>query len=420
MLRLVNTRTLGFTGLLLLWAAAAPAQNVQTVRCRNNVPLRGMYADVTVANGVSCTLDGALVFGSVLVSGRGTLTAKNGTEVRGSVQVNSGGNITLAATNVLGGVILDQSGNLSVKSGSTLANISMKKSGYLTIENSAVTDVLSTESGNVTVTNARIFPGGVTMKLSNGSLTLCGSEIGFNSETEQEGSGGVSMLETTGNLLADAGFCDPSGIQGSVVVEKGTGNVRLVGAALNGDLAVIEQTGDVVVDGSTCNGCATVGDVKVEKGKSGDITLKAVRTDSDATISENNGNVTIESSSLGSDVSISRNKKVVVKKNSFSLEDVHISGNGGPIEIDSNCDMRLTVNENSGAVTISNNNVPDAQNAGVTCTSGFGFSDADVTKNTGGVSIKYNTGEGLFCSDNNPAPTVSGNTITFAGQCDDD
>ena len=84
---------------------------------------------------------------------------------------------------------------------------------------------------------------------------------------------------------------------------------------------------------------------------------------------------------------------------------------------DRNCDGRLTVTENAN-VMLTNNNPTDAAAAGAACSSGFGFSDADVSKNSGGVLIENNTGEGLFCTDNDPAPTGSGNSITFSdGQC---
>jgi hypothetical protein len=66
------------------------------------------------------------------------------------------------------------------------------------------------------------------------------------------------------------------------------------------------------------------------------------------------------------------------------------------------CVLTLSIVENN-AVTVSNNT----------------FTDAEVSKNAGGVSIVNNTGEKLNCSDNSPAPTGSGNTITELadGQC---
>jgi len=144
--------------------------------------------------------------------------------------------------------------------------------------------------------------------------------------------------------------------------------------------------------------------------------LRAVTTDSDTTVVENDGSLLIDSSTLGSDVRVHLSGMVQVTNNSFSSEDVLITKNAGPILLDRNCDGRLTITENNN-VMITNNNPTDA---GATCNSGFGFSDADVSKNSGGVLIENNTGEGLFCTDNDPAPAQGsdGNNITFSdGQC---
>ena len=108
----------------------------------------------------------------------------------------------------------------------------------------------------------------------------------------------------------------------------------------------------------------------------------------------------------------------MITGSSFALEDVLISGNTGPVVIDSNCDMRLTVVENTMNVAITNNNLVQAAEAGATCFAN-GFTDADVSKNKD-VTIEGNTGEGLYCSGNDPAPKEGprGNLITFSdGQC---
>ena len=164
-------------------------------------------------------------------------------------------------------------------------------------------------------------------------------------------------------------------------------------------------------------GNTTLRNVKVEK-TTGNVTLKNVTTDSDTTIVENDGNVKIMQSMLGSDIEIKGNRRVTIKSSSAALEDVVISNNEGKIIVDSNCDLSLSIVEN-GVVKLTNNNETDAMNAGATCNSdGFGLTDVEVSKNTGGVAIKNNTGELLTCSDNSPAPTGSGNTFTFAdGQC---
>ena len=106
---------------------------------------------------------------------------------------------------------------------------------------------------------------------------------------------------------------------------------------------------------------------------------------------------------LGSDAAIRANYDgVTIKYNNFSLEDVMISNNAGPVVIDGNTELSLSIIENDN-VTLSNNTI----------------TDAEVSKNTGGVSIVNNTFEKLNCSDNNPAPTGSDNIITELadGQC---
>lgn len=433
---------LAFTTLLAFTVVRPPpgsSQNVEPIECQDGNVLTGSHADVLV-NGTSCTLDGATVYGSVLVDGGTVTTTANGASILAGVKVTSGGDITLTAVSVLGAISLEQSGSLVVDGNSTVAGISIKESGDLTIGtfassgevlveksgdvdvNGSVASILSKESGGVRLTDARVFPGGVTMALSSGALEICGTEIGVNSDTQTDGSGGVYVLES-GDVLAVADeSCGPSEIEGAVIVKKGTGDVRFAGATLNSDLIVSEQVGHVEVDGSGCDPldppCATVSDVLVQK-STGDITLRSVTTDSDTTIKDNDGNVTVDSSTLGSDVRIQFNGWVELTNNSFSLEDVLISGNEGPVLMDRNCDMRLSITENSD-VMITNNNAEAAAAAGAVCTSGFGFTDADITKNTGGVLFENNTGEGLFCSDNDPAPVQgsTGNVITFSdGQC---
>ena len=409
--------TLAALGVLLVLASAASAQNVETIECQEGDVLTASYADVIV-NGVSCTLNGATVTGSVLVSSFGTLTA-SGTQVLGSIQATGAYDIRLEATDVSGAVSMKDSRDLTIEASASTGEVLVENSGNVSVSNGAqVAAIFSTRSGGINLTtNARVFPGGVTMSFSSGSLVICGSEIGINSDTLTDGSGGVQVIESGKvgapvNVLAVAeGLCAASQIEGSVIVQKGAGDVRFAGAELlAGDLIVSDQTGNVEVDGSSLS------DVKIEN-IGGWVMLKTVTSNSDTSIVDN-GDVTIKSSELSGDMNVSFNGMVTITGNSFSLEDVRISSNDGPVVIDRNCDMRLTVIENN-VVTITNNNPTDATTEGATCTSGFGFTDADVSKNMGGVMITNNTGEGLFCSDNDPTPTDGGrNIFTFTdGQC---
>jgi hypothetical protein len=105
---------------------------------------------------------------------------------------------------------------------------------------------------------------------------------------------------------------------------------------------------------------------------------------------------------LGSDVGITSNGAVTLTGNDFALEDVFVSNNSGPVLVALNTNFNIGLIEN-GHVTFSGNT----------------FSDADISKNTGGVSITSNTGAGLKCFDNNPPPSGLGNDITELadGQC---
>ena len=434
---------------MLMWPVAAYSQVISCPPDRTG----GTFDDVIVRR--SCTLSGTTVRGSVMVSNRASLTLTGGTEVRGNVLVNSGGAITVGAATVLGDVSLLDSGNLSLGAGASLGSVRVEKSGSismnggsvasieskesngitltdatvvggvtmekstgaLSVDGGSVASIASRESGGIGVANAKVFPGGVTLQKSTGSLVLCGSEIGLNTDLDPEtddlgqGSGGITVFETTGDvLLVESGSCASSRMRGSVAVAKGTGHVRLVGATLDsGDLSVFDQQGDVEVDG------ASLSDILIEKTTGGHVSLRDVTTDSDTTIAGNQGDVVIDSSTLGSDVGIASNGSVAIRGNSFALEDVLVSKNRGPVVIERNCDLTLSILENAHVV-IANNNPTDASAAGATCTSGFGLTDVDVSKN-GNVSIVGNTGELLKCSDNG---SISGadNDFTFTdGQC---
>ncbi|MGH7552846.1 MAG: hypothetical protein ACREMQ_07430, partial [Longimicrobiales bacterium] len=301
---------LAVSGMAAVATSPASAQsqsnaNVSTVECNgtlagSSAPLG--YADVIV-NGGSCTLDGVLVHGSVKASNGATVISRNGTEVRGAIEMKSGGDLTLNATVISGDVTLEDGGNLNVEGASAIKGVKLKNSGHVTVGvgasagslviegagnltvHGSVASLLKTGSGSVTFTSgARSFPGGVAVVM--GSLTPCGAEIGIDG-ADGEGSGGLSVL-MGGAVTADsAAPCGPSTIAGSVIVEKGTGAVRFIDVTLvNGDLIVIERNGAITLD------AVSLSDIKLEK-NAGAIQLLSVTTDSDSTIADNAGSVTI-------------------------------------------------------------------------------------------------------------------------------
>lgn len=427
-------------GLFALFTAFnSSAQNVEPVSCIDGVPLTGAYEDVYVDDS-HCVLDGAMVYGSVLINGGSVSTTANGITILGGIQAFDAGDIQLYAAHVVDEVTLIQSSSLVVEGDSSLARIMMKESGDLTLAagsssdevlfelsgniniNGTVAAIHSTKSGGIRLDNAQVFPGGVSMSLSQQPLVVCGSTIGGVTAAQTDGSGGINVLEGGAVLAVAQGECGASQVEGTIMIQKGVGDVRFIGTTLQSDLIVIEQTGNVEFSGSSCAvgdaSCGIVSDINVQK-LTGNVSLKSITTDSDTTIAFVNGSVTIDSSTLGSDVKVHFNKDVTITNNTFSLEDVMITSNAGPVVYDRNCDARPTFTENNDLV-ISNNNAVDAAEAGATCVSGYGFSDADVSKNTGGVLIENNSGEGLYCKDNTPAPVQGpiGNRITFSdGQC---
>jgi len=365
-------------------ASAQSSPNVIAVTCDSDVLDGGNYADVII-KGSGCTLKGgAQVFGSVKVES-GETRIEGGTIVLGGFEANGAGNVTVNNSTVFGELKVENSGQTMIQAGAAVGGISVTGSGDVTVANATAGEVVIAGSSDLEVgtggTVAAIFV------VASGSVDLTDGLVS---------PGGVSM-GLSGALTAD----NLSVIEGTVIVEKGTGAVTLNGTGLNSDLTVIEQNGNISVFGG-----ATVSDIKIEK-STGDIMLSGVTTDSDTTILENDGVVTIENSAFGSDAAISKNKQAVnVLTSSFDLEDVLISSNGGIVTIDGNSDLRPTVTENPAGVDFLNN----------------AFTEADISKN-GDVLINFNTGiaggaaESLSCSDNSFV-AGSGNNIEFTdGQC---
>ena len=245
--------------------------------------LSGTYADINV-NGGACVLDGATVTGSVSVTGGGTLEAKGDTQINGSISVEGGGDVVLRKVTVLGDVALKDAANLSIKSAANLGTVKAENSGAIAV-NGTVGDIESKQSGQ---------------------LKLCGANV----------TGGIGFIESTGQFVANATCGAASTIGNGILVEKGIGNVRLIGATLaDGGLNVVEQTGNVRVENSSLS------DVSVEK-TTGTVTLDAATAD-DVKLIELTGAVKIKDSTLTSDVEIKGNGAgVTINNSSFALEDV--------------------------------------------------------------------------------------------------
>ena len=204
----------------------------------------------------------------------------------------------------------------------------------------------------------------------------------------------------TGNIEinSNAPNCGPTTLNGGLNAIKGFGQVRLIGASLpRGDLSISEYTGDIVVQD-----IPIVSDIKSEK-NTGSLTISDVSADSDTTIIEQIGDVSLKEINFSGDFTIKEvDGEVVLEDSMFALEGVSILLVTEAVAILRNSNLSLTVEEIGGEVTVTGNTV----------------NNGNINKNTGGVVITNNNFEFLSCSDNTPAPTGSGNTITFGdGQC---
>lgn len=362
-----------------LYAQSSP--NVDTVNC-NGTLNGGQAADVIVGSG-GCTLSGVEVFGSVKAENGGNIRLTNGTTVQGSVEVKDGGNVIVNGGSSVGELKIEKSGDIRISgAGTTVAALFAFESGRIRLEK-----------------GASVFPGGVTAIKNAGNLNICGANIGF-----PDGGGGITLIELSGNVAVKASCDGASNIEGTIIAEKGTGKIEFLGANLfASDLIVIEQFGNVTLDnGGAGASRIEFSDINISGGM-GNVTITNARTDSDTSITEQAGNVSITKTVLGSDVSISGVGKVNLDGNDFSLEDVILEKINGRVDISNNVNLGVNLIEIAKRIRLTGNTI----------------TDADISKNTGGVILNGNTFEALKCSDNSPAPTGSGNTVTELadGQC---
>ena len=190
---------------------------------------------------------------------------------------------------------------------------------------------------------------------------------------------------------------ESSMIVGDVQI-KSTGDVTLDDVTID-DTSIVD-VGDVLIKGNVPMDIKAKFSGDVEIKSAGGVTLDFVEG-SDVSIADN-GDVDIISSDLRGDLKITSNDAVTVMGNDFFLEDISITNNMGPVIVDNNVNLSLSIIENDVVMVTDNT-----------------FTDAEISKNTGGVDINGNTGEKLNCSDNDPPPTGGGNTITELadGQC---
>lgn len=346
-------------------------------------------SDVT-CNG-NCVLNGATVNGNVLCS-TGTLLAKGSSSISGNIQVD--GSVTSVELDAV-----TVSGAVEIKNANSLDEIIIQQAATLTsvtIDNTPASVEVSGSLGTITMSNGGDLvaddlttTGGVLVSGGNGLIEICGSSIG----------GALSVTGRTGDINMDTNVvnCDPTTLVGGVTIQLGTSAVTIRGANLqSGDLGILQNTGAVVLDQ------LQVSDLNLAK-NTGALSISGVSTDSDTTIIEHTGDIVLTNLAITGDAIINDVEgSVMLTDSNLNLEDISITLVSEDVTVNNNINLNLIVEEVEGEVTISDNTI----------------TVASVNKNTGGVDISDNNITTLSCSDNTPAPTGSGNTISFPdGQC---
>lgn len=356
-----------------------------------NGDLSGPINEGVVCTG-DCVLNGATVTGSVDCS-TGTLLAKGNSNIAGNVLLS--GVVTraeLVAVTVSGVVDVKNAGSLVelvIQSTATLGSVKVDNTPGDVLAAGSLTDLTLIGSGNLFADDLSTISS-ISVQGGNGIIELCGSSIG----------GGLSVTGHTGDVEINANKpnCGPTTLTGGLTASGGSGSVTVIGADLsNGDFSVSNyNNGDVTLED------AQVSDVILLQ-NTGSLTMSDVDADSDTSITNQVGNVVLSDFTVLGDTLIKQVQGAATLSDSnLNFEDVSISLVSGTVTVENNINLQLTVMEVSGMVEITGNVV----------------GNGNVNKNTGGVQFLGNTFQVLSCTDNNPAPSGSGNTIVFGdGQC---
>lgn len=242
------------------------------------VDIRSASGAVTVRNAlVAATSNGAAApVASLLVSGAGNVSL-NGALVQGSAQVSStNGSVSLANA-----VLQSNAGNVLVTAGttvsSTASNIGIVSGGSATVSAGGVIDLgvlatsgaasLSSTNAGVTVRQAIADASGSAAQgldiHAAGAVSLAGANVG---------SGGISVLTTSGNITSQGASSAQGGLvsSGGVQIVATTGQAGTSAAPLR-----VQGGGDVSIDGGAGVTAATVlgaGEINVSSG-AGNVTV---------------------------------------------------------------------------------------------------------------------------------------------------
>lgn len=362
-------------------------------------------------HGTACRIMGVRVGGVISVRDGGVLMTDSNTYIEGSIHGEGHGNIFLyGTTKLIGDVALRNPLPGSVFIIGPHADIN--KVGIVGPADVLVrgkTGALSVEFGaNVVIAGGSIGAGGLNFEGGNGTLALCGANVG-----------GMKIAELKGRVLAWARpHCPPSNITGSMMVEKGAGPVIIVRNSLDsGDLSVVEQDGNLRIE-DTIVGDMGLSDI------SGEIHLKRLVADSDGIISGALKGVNIVDSEINGDFLMGHNTGDVVVENSKIGGDVSIEGTYGNVIVKNNIAnyARVSISRTMGVVHFIKNHqlsISLVENMNIEFHNNYDIRTASIQKNSGIVDITNNYIGTLRCLANKEMGQFSRNSITGLanGQC---
>lgn len=378
-------------------------------------------SDITVPNGASCTLT-ASVSGSVTVGTGSSLTTAGTVTIFGSVSatasaaLNFGGSLTIN-----GGVIVDGATSVTVAPPANVGGLMVMNlatvniqgtTAMLTVMNAtSVTVGLGVSTGGVSIASVGTTTfGGIANEFSvsgNGNVNFKGGVVIGGGLLRSPGAGGISLCNATvlggisltevvGDLSAVAGpTCGVSTISGTIAAEKGSGDITVVGAELQGtDVIAVEQTGDFDLTN------IALSDISISQ-LTGSVTIASC-ADSDTTLGAVTGPISINNFKTVGDFAINNaGASVSITNSEFGDEILNIESVAGAITFNNLNNFSFVITQNQ-AVSITD----------VTAASG------ELKGNAGPVVLTGNTfTETLVCSENTGL-SGSGNTIAFGdGQC---
>jgi len=346
----------------------------------------------------SCWLEDVTVTGSLTVPTGGSLITTGNVSISGSLRSAGARELSLRGyLNVLGGLAAVRTNKVFIAGGASVGMVSLVDVPNFRASGT-ITSINAMGGGPILLYGARVLGGGIRRSqvnenpLGNSDVVICGGVIG----------GGIAMSGVQGSIRAVVSRnCAPSEMSGTIMVDKGTGSVSIVGNVMRAaDLLIGEQIGNVNIAD------AVVSDVSMSR-ITGNIRFTRVKSNSDSTITGNTGSITVVGGALGGDMLLTTNTgSINIQNNNLMNEMMTIQANTGMVTVSGNRGFSGSINENGG-VTFVNNQA-------------FG---AFISKNSGRSIIRGNSFGlgGLGCDGNSPAPMGGNNNFNRlavrSGQC---